>query len=113
MESTSWEGELAASEWLGSLSVEVANIISIFCHSTAITYAYPSIQGYSWKTNQHGLTIDTITSYELVLPNGDIKIVTETSDEEVVRELFWGLKGGFNNFVRFHFFFLVECYVMC
>ncbi|EIN08932.1 FAD-binding domain-containing protein [Punctularia strigosozonata HHB-11173 SS5] len=50
--------------------------------------------GLSWKSNQYGLTIDTITKYELVLPTGTVKNVTETSDPD----LFWALKGGFNNF---------------
>ncbi len=26
--------------------------------------------GYSWKTNQFGLTVDTIASFDLVLPTG-------------------------------------------
>ncbi|KDQ05818.1 hypothetical protein BOTBODRAFT_122239 [Botryobasidium botryosum FD-172 SS1] len=45
--------------------------------------------GYSWKSNQHGLTIDTIVAYELVLPTGDIVAVTESS----YPDLFFGLKG--------------------
>jgi hypothetical protein len=54
------------------------------------------LKGYSWQTNQYGLTVDNILAYELVLPNGDIMMVTEASNPE----LFFGLKGGFNNFVR-------------
>ncbi|KAG6872962.1 hypothetical protein C0995_004716 [Termitomyces sp. Mi166 len=50
--------------------------------------------GYSWLTNQHGLTIDTVVVFELVKPNGDIVNVTESSDPD----LFFGLKGGGNNF---------------
>ncbi|KAG6863990.1 hypothetical protein C0991_001309 [Blastosporella zonata] len=50
--------------------------------------------GYSWLTNQHGLTIDTVVEYELVKPTGDIVTVTKASDPE----LFFGLKGGMNNF---------------
>ncbi|KAF7368561.1 FAD-binding PCMH-type domain-containing protein [Mycena venus] len=50
--------------------------------------------GYSWKTNQFGLTVDTVTAFELVKPNGDIVEVTEDSDAD----LFFGLKGGLNNF---------------
>ncbi|KAK2460201.1 hypothetical protein APHAL10511_007792 [Amanita phalloides] len=50
--------------------------------------------GYSWKTNQYGLAVDTVTSFELVKPNGEITNVTESSDSE----LFFGLKGGLNNF---------------
>jgi hypothetical protein len=30
-------------------------------HSIHIT-----LKGYSWKSNQHGLTVDTVVSYELV-----------------------------------------------
>ncbi|KAJ8455641.1 hypothetical protein ONZ45_g18886 [Pleurotus djamor] len=50
--------------------------------------------GYSWKTNQFGLTVDNVLAYELVKPNGDIVTVTEASDEA----LFFALKGGYNNF---------------
>ena len=51
--------------------------------------------GYSYKTNQYGLAIDTIIGYNLVLPNGTVAYVTELTHPD----LFWGLKGGFNNFV--------------
>ncbi|KAI0819872.1 FAD-binding domain-containing protein [Trametes gibbosa] len=50
--------------------------------------------GYSWKTNQHGLTIDNLTGFEVVLPNGTVAAVTQAS----FPDLFFGLKGGFNNF---------------
>ncbi|KAF8879383.1 FAD-binding domain-containing protein [Infundibulicybe gibba] len=50
--------------------------------------------GYSWKTNQYGLTIDTVVAYELVKPTGAITTVTSTSDPD----LFFALKGGMNNF---------------
>ncbi|KAH9915760.1 FAD dependent oxidoreductase [Amylocystis lapponica] len=50
--------------------------------------------GYSWKTNQHGLVLDTVQTFELVLPTGRVINVTETSHPD----LFYGLKGGFNNF---------------
>ncbi|KAI0301459.1 FAD dependent oxidoreductase [Russula brevipes] len=49
--------------------------------------------GYSFKTNQHGLTIDTVTEYELVLPNGTVKVVREQDED-----LWFGLKGGLNNY---------------
>ncbi|KAI0296919.1 hypothetical protein B0F90DRAFT_1876599 [Multifurca ochricompacta] len=49
--------------------------------------------GYSWKTNQFGLVIDNIDSYEMVLPDGRIKIV-RSEDED----LWFGLRGGYNNF---------------
>ncbi|KZT04998.1 FAD-binding domain-containing protein [Laetiporus sulphureus 93-53] len=50
--------------------------------------------GYSFLSNQHGLTVDTVVSYELVLPNGTVTSVTNASNPD----LFWALKGGFNNF---------------
>ena len=45
--------------------------------------------GYSWLTNQYGLTVDNILSYELVLPNG-----TVTTVDENIPDLFFGLKVG-------------------
>jgi hypothetical protein len=33
--------------------------------------------GYSYKLSQYGLAIDNITGYELILPNGTIKQVTQ------------------------------------
>ncbi|KAL5512400.1 hypothetical protein ACEPAG_3392 [Sanghuangporus baumii] len=50
--------------------------------------------GYSWKTNQYGLTIDTIASHNIVLPNGE----QVRASNESFPDLFFGLKGGFNNF---------------
>ncbi|KAJ7100922.1 FAD-binding domain-containing protein [Mycena belliarum] len=50
--------------------------------------------GYSYKTSQYGLTLDTVVAYELVKPNGVICNVTADSDPD----LFFGLKGGLNNF---------------
>ncbi|ESK91304.1 FAD-bindingdomain-containingprotein [Moniliophthora roreri MCA 2997] len=50
--------------------------------------------GYSWLTNQHGLTIDTVVAFELVQTDGTAITVTETSDPD----LFLSLKGGLNNF---------------
>ncbi|KAI5120527.1 hypothetical protein M0805_004535 [Coniferiporia weirii] len=50
--------------------------------------------GYSWLTNQYGLTLDTVQAYELVLPNGTVTNVTSSSNPD----LFFGLRGGFNNF---------------
>ncbi|KIP04819.1 hypothetical protein PHLGIDRAFT_75249 [Phlebiopsis gigantea 11061_1 CR5-6] len=49
--------------------------------------------GYSWLTNQYGLTIDNIVGYELVLPNG-----TVTTVDKSVPDLFFALKGGYNNY---------------
>ncbi|QRW12973.1 FAD-binding domain protein [Ceratobasidium sp. AG-Ba] len=50
--------------------------------------------GYSWLSNQYGLTIDTVTEFEVVLPNGTITAASEGLNPD----LFFGLKGGFNNF---------------
>ncbi|KAH8980666.1 FAD-binding domain-containing protein [Lactarius akahatsu] len=44
--------------------------------------------GYSWKTNQYGLTIDTVTAFELVLPNGHVRKVTEEDED-----LWFALRG--------------------
>ncbi|ESK82229.1 putative fad dependent oxidoreductase [Moniliophthora roreri MCA 2997] len=50
--------------------------------------------GYSLHTDQRGLTIDNIVSHDLVLPNGTfVKVINETDSD-----LFFALKGGFNNF---------------
>lgn len=38
--------------------------------------------------------MDNVLSYELVLPNGTITIASDYYNAD----LFWGLKGGFNNF---------------
>jgi hypothetical protein len=46
------------------------------------------IAGYSWKTNQYGLIVDTVTAFELVKPNGEVVTVTKASDPS----LFFGLK---------------------
>ena len=44
--------------------------------------------GYSWKSQQYGLSIDTILSFEIVVPSGDLLTVTNSS----YHGLFWGLK---------------------
>ncbi|KAH7886192.1 hypothetical protein F5I97DRAFT_1229441 [Phlebopus sp. FC_14] len=49
--------------------------------------------GYSWHTNQYGLTVDTVEAFQLVLPNGTVTDVTASEED-----LFFALKGGFNNF---------------
>jgi len=50
--------------------------------------------GYSYLTSQYGLAIDNIVAYELVLPSGAIVEVTANSHPD----LFFALKGGYNNF---------------
>ena len=49
------------------------------------------LSGYSFKTNQYGLTVDNIARFEIVLPNGSITSVT--SEDE---DLWFGLRvsGG-------------------
>ncbi|KAG1747808.1 FAD-binding domain-containing protein [Suillus paluster] len=49
--------------------------------------------GYSYLTNQYGLAIDNVVAYELVLPNGTVTTVTSSNPD-----LFFGLRGGLNNF---------------
>jgi FAD/FMN-containing dehydrogenase len=76
---------------------------------------YTRLVGYSWKTNQYGLTVDTVTQFELVLPNGEIETVTEKDEDlwfalkvggstvvtAVERHSYFHfvLKGGLNNYV--------------
>ncbi|PPQ74917.1 hypothetical protein CVT26_011353 [Gymnopilus dilepis] len=50
--------------------------------------------GYSWVTDQVGLSIDNILAFDLVLPNGTFVQVRNDN----YPELFFGLKGGLNNF---------------
>jgi FAD/FMN-containing dehydrogenase len=49
--------------------------------------------GYSFMSNQYGLSIDNMAAYELVLPNGTITTVTESNED-----LWFALRGGGNNF---------------
>ncbi|KAI0291688.1 hypothetical protein BC826DRAFT_1105825 [Russula brevipes] len=49
--------------------------------------------GYSFQINQYGLTIDNIVGYELVLPNGTVMNLTPEN-----HDLWFGLRGGMNNF---------------
>ncbi|KAL2274187.1 hypothetical protein FJTKL_03591 [Diaporthe vaccinii] len=50
--------------------------------------------GYSWKTNQFGLTCDTVRTYNVVLPNGTITTASASTNTD----LFFALKGGLNRF---------------
>nr|AGK29884.1 FAD-binding protein [Volvariella volvacea] len=50
--------------------------------------------GYSWKTNQHGLTLDNVAGFDVVKPTGEIAFVSADNDPE----LFSAIKGGLNNF---------------
>ena len=77
---------------MASYSVEVGH-----WRGFALLYTDTSPTGYSYKTNQYGLAIDTIVGYNLVLPNGTVACVTQSTHPD----LLFGLKGGFNNFVSF------------
>ena len=46
------------------------------------------VAGYSWKTNQYGLTVDSVTEFHLVTPNGTLMIVTEAD-----KDLWFALQG--------------------
>ncbi|KAJ7079923.1 FAD-binding domain-containing protein [Mycena crocata] len=50
--------------------------------------------GYSWKSNAHGLAIDNLLQVNIVLPNGTATTASATCN----KDLFFALKGGFNNF---------------
>jgi hypothetical protein len=43
--------------------------------------------GYSFLSNQYGLTVDNVAGYELVLPNGTVLNVTSNDDD-----LWFGLR---------------------
>ena len=45
------------------------------------------LSGYSYKSSQYGLAIDNVAGYELVLPNGTIKHVTQKD-----KNLWFGLR---------------------
>ena len=66
----------------------------------------PFYKGYSWKTNQYGLTIDTVTAFELVKPSGSVVTVTQSSDPT----LFAGLKVCYNK--RLSLLSLTNSYVV-
>jgi len=78
------------SAWVASYLAEVR-----FWRFSAALYINRLPTGYSFKSNQYGLAIDTIVGFNLVLPNGKVTYVTQSTHPD----LFFGLKGGFNNFV--------------
>jgi len=49
--------------------------------------------GYSWLTNQYGLTCDNFKAFNIVLPDGTIIYVDSSNSD-----LFFALKGGLNRF---------------
>jgi FAD/FMN-containing dehydrogenase len=42
---------------------------------TVETKAHMGVAGYSWKTREYGLTVDSVTEFRLVLPNGTQTVV--------------------------------------
>jgi hypothetical protein len=50
------------------------------------------VAGYSWKTNEYGLAIDSVTEFHLVLPNGTQTVVTEAD-----KDLWFALKVCLND----------------
>lgn len=63
-------------------------VSSKYRRSPRLTIDNVADSGYSWHTNQYGLTIDTVEAFELVKPNGEVVQVTHESDPE----LFFALK---------------------
>jgi hypothetical protein len=49
------------------------------------------LKGYSYQSSQYGLAIDNVAGYELVLPNGTIKHVTQKDTD-----LWFGLRVSKN-----------------
>ena len=54
------------------------------------------LSGYSFQTNQFGLTVDNVVGYELVLPNGTVINVTSKDDD-----LWFGLRVSRRSRYRF------------
>ena len=65
---------------LALLLVE-ASFIPISSLSVIETEAYARQEGYSWKSNEYGLTMDSVTQFNLVSPNGTEIVVTEANED--------------------------------
>ena len=65
---------------LALLLVEVS-VISISSLSIVETEAYALLEGYSWKSNAYGLTVDSVAQFDLVSPNGTKIVVTEANED--------------------------------
>ena len=50
--------------------------------------------GHGWLQGQYGLGADQVVSARMVLANGDVVVVSETSNPD----LFWGVRGAGHNF---------------
>ena len=67
---------------------EVSSVAGLLVHSRKIDGLTPlAFIGYSWLTNEHGLTVDNIVSFELALPDGTVINVDESTPD-----LLFGLK---------------------
>ena len=74
-------------------TIYIMGLFSCCCGSKSlffvIYYFYCDLAlGYSWLTNQYGLTVDNVVGFELVLPSGDVTKVTQDSNPD----LFFALK---------------------
>ena len=65
---------------LALLLVE-ASVISISSLSIVEIEAYTHLAGYSFKSNEYGLTMDSVTEFHLVSPNGTEMRVTEEDED--------------------------------
>lgn len=50
--------------------------------------------GYSLLSNERGVAVDSVLGFEVVTPTGNVVNATATTNPD----LFWALKGGYNNF---------------
>ena len=68
---------------LASLALPLveASFILISNLSLVETEAYAPPAGYSWKSNEYGLTVDSVTQFNLVSPNGTEVEVTEANED--------------------------------
>ena len=83
----------------------LASLASLLVEASAIplpaqlnhrkTETYMRVAGYSWKTNEYGLTVDSVTEFHLVLPNGTQTVVTEAD-----KDLWFALKVCLNEVDR-------------
>jgi hypothetical protein len=58
-----------------------ASVIILSGSSIGRAEAYMDVAGYSWKSNEHGLTVDSVTEFHLVSPNGTEMVVTEADED--------------------------------